>query len=470
MSAKILLIDPLATNRITFGFKLRKAHYRVTSVSCLDELHAEYGNLHWDLIILGAQDHIEIDRIKCDTMLQRLPIIAIYDTDIDFDRLALLKAGADDVMAKPVGEKTLLAKLRSLLRMTHSTKELELREDTNRVLGFNEAPSGFARRQKCVVISDTPRDQNPLESKLAAIKAMSFDWLTPEEFHDLGEALMKRDCFVLALSQATARQSINLILEMRANRETRHSAILVAAPSDSHQSTMDALDLGANDVLLDGYSSEEIEHRIHTQIRHKETNERLRQTVKAGLDAALSDPLTGLFNRRYAMTHLVHCVENARSKQADLAVILVDLDHFKIINDTYGHNTGDIVLTTVANRLKNAIRASDMIARIGGEEFMILLVDPPPSVAKTLADRLCRVISDTDLPDIHHPVTASLGLRSLVIDQEQDTPSNLLNDADRALYHAKANGRNQVIGYSSSLFSQHVSDNSDRQAQPNHLP
>ena len=146
MSAKILLIDPLATNRITFGFKLRKAHYRVTSVSCLDELHAEYGNLHWDLIILGAQDHIEIDRIKCDAMLQRLPIIAIYDADITFDRLALLKAGADDVMAKPVGEKTLLAKLRSLLRMTHSTKELELREDTNRVLGFNEAPSGFARR------------------------------------------------------------------------------------------------------------------------------------------------------------------------------------------------------------------------------------------------------------------------------------------------------------------------------------
>ncbi len=447
MSAKILLIDPLATNRITFGFKLRKAHYVVTSVACLDELHADYGNLHWDLILLGAQDSVEIDRIKADKSLNKLPIIAIYDQDIPFDRLALLKAGADEVLAKPIGEKVLLAKIRSLLRMTHSAKELRLREDTNRILGFHEAPSGYAARPKCVIISDTPRKQSFLAERLADIRNISFQWMTRNDFYALGDDVASGDCFILCLAEHTPRTSINLLLEMRSNIETRHCAILVAAIEDATHSAMDALDLGANDVLLTSFSAQEVEHRITAQIQHKKTNDRLRESVQAGLDAALNDPLTGLYNRRYAMTHLNHCVENARDGRSDLAVILVDLDHFKVINDTYGHTVGDTVLVNVAQRLKEAVRASDMIARIGGEEFMILLVDTPPAIAQTLADRLCRVIASTVLPDIAHPITASMGLRSFLPQAQDTSPQELFNQADTALYQAKSNGRNQVAAF-----------------------
>lgn len=447
MSAKILLIDPLATNRITLGFKLRKAHYTVTSVSCLDELHADYGNLHWDLILLGAQDSVEIDRIKADKTLNTLPIIAIYDQDIRFDRLALLKAGADEVLSKPIKEKVLLAKIRSLLRMTHAAKELRLREDTNRILGFNEAPSGFVARPKCVVISDTPRKQSILADQLADIRGITFQWMTRNDFHALGDEAACGDCFILCLSESNPRKSINLLLEMRSNMETRHCAILVAAVEDATNSAMDALDLGANDVLLTSFSPQEIDHRIHAQIRHKKTNDRLRESVQAGLDAALNDPLTGLYNRRYAMTHLAHCVDNARDSRSDLAVILVDLDHFKVINDTYGHTVGDTVLISVAQRLKEAVRASDMIARIGGEEFMILLVDTPPLIAQTLADRLCRVIADTALPDITHPITASMGLRSFGPHIQETSPQELFEQADTALYQAKSNGRNQVASF-----------------------
>lgn len=470
MSAKILLIDPLATNRITLGFKLRRAHYNVTSVSCVDELMQDFGDLHWDLVVTGAQDSMQVDQIRTDRRIGKLPLIAVYDQDIPFDRLTLLKAGADDVLCKPVSEKMLLAKIRSLLRMSHAAKELRLREDTNRILGFNEAPTGFEIRQKCIVISDIPETQNILGPKLSRIRNLTFQWMTRNEFHTTGAENIVTDCYILCVNTGSPRSSINQLLEMRTNLETRHSAILVAARADATQAAMDSLDLGANDVLLDSFSADEIEHRLRAQIRHKKTNDRLRASVQAGLDAALSDPLTGLYNRRYAMTHLSHCVDNALTLKSDLAVILVDLDHFKVINDTYGHNVGDQVLTSVATRLKGAVRASDMIARIGGEEFMIILVDTPPDIARTLADRLCDVIANTALPDITHPITASMGLRSLARNARAATPDDLFRQADSALYKAKSNGRNQVAAYDAPPPLPCDSANSDSAAQPKYLP
>jgi len=173
--------------------------------------------------------------------------------------------------------------------------------------------------------------------------------------------------------------------------------------------------------------------------------------VQDGLRMAVLDPLTGLHNRRYAMPHLAAIAERAAATAAPFAVMVVDIDRFKQVNDCWGHAAGDFVLVEVARRLTANLRASDLLARIGGEEFLIALPDSTLADARVVAERLCHVIEEHPiaLPDAGAVrVTVSIGLA--VSGQVPDggvTPEPvpaLLNRADRALLHAKSAGRNQV--------------------------
>ncbi|MFU8883513.1 MAG: GGDEF domain-containing protein, partial [Rhodobacterales bacterium] len=179
-----------------------------------------------------------------------------------------------------------------------------------------------------------------------------------------------------------------------------------------------------------------------------------------GLRAAVTDPLTGLYNRRYALPHLTRMTEQASRSGRRFAVMLADLDHFKAINDRFGHAAGDAVLVEVAHRLRSNLRAVDLVARIGGEEFLIALPDTDRTEARVAARRLCRIIAQDPfiLPGKGQStsMTVSIGVTmghsgqppERVIDPDCDIAADpvqqLLLQADKALYGAKACGRNQV--------------------------
>ena len=155
--------------------------------------------------------------------------------------------------------------------------------------------------------------------------------------------------------------------------------------------------MGANDILFDQYDRSEIIQRLSRQIDQTEIDKRLRATMRAGLDAAVKDPLTGLYNRRYAITHLRHQFEKALLNGNDLSIVMIDLDHFKRINDAFGHAVGDMVLCAVGDILKSALRASDLLVRLGGEEFVVILPDTHHKAAIQIAQRLCRLIENIHL-------------------------------------------------------------------------
>ena len=201
----------------------------------------------------------------------------------------------------------------------------------------------------------------------------------------------------------------------------------------------------------------ELALRIATLIRRKRMADDLRSTLRDGMRAAVTDPLTGLYNRRYALPHLARLADHAAQSGRRFAVMLADLDHFKGINDRFGHAAGDAVLVEVARRLRANLRAVDLIARIGGEEFLIALPDTNRTEARVAARRLCRIIGQDpfDLPGHTAPVplTVSIGvamghrpvqLQDAVDDPLRDTVQRLLDRADQALYGAKTCGRNQV--------------------------
>ena len=153
---------------------------------------------------------------------------------------------------------------------------------------------------------------------------------------------------------------------------------------------------------------------------------------------AVIDELTGLYNRRYFERHLAMVLNKAQEQDRDMAVMLLDIDYFKPVNDTYGHDAGDVVLKEFATRLQRNIRGVDLACRFGGEEFVVVMPDTDMRAAQGVADEEFKVGAAKPLN-----ITVSAGLA--LNDQESDTPESVIKRADIALYRAKRAGRNRVV-------------------------
>lgn len=311
MSGKILLIDPIATNRISLGSILRAAHYQIDAVASLNEVSSLLNDALFDAVIISLNKPLDLVKLKAMPALSTVPVIASQQQEGDAARLALLHAGASDILTAPVSRKVLLIRLRSLLRARNASAELRLREDTNRALGFHEAAPPFQSKSEAIVVCNDPKSCPGLLAKLQSMRNLSFSLRLDKQLFDPPQNQQGNSCFILCLTKNTTRQALNILVEMRAHSATRHAAVIVAAPRSCADAAMDALDLGANDVLFDSYGAEEISFRIAAQIEHKKTNDRLRATLQAGLNAAVTDSLTGLYNRRYAFTHLSHLFDKS---------------------------------------------------------------------------------------------------------------------------------------------------------------
>jgi two-component system cell cycle response regulator len=163
---------------------------------------------------------------------------------------------------------------------------------------------------------------------------------------------------------------------------------------------------------------------------------------------ALVDPLTGAFNRRYMDAHVPKLIARCRAVQKPLAILMVDLDHFKQVNDVHGHAAGDHVLKDIVNRITNALRPSDLVARLGGEEFIIVMPETDLIAAIHIAERLRKRIETTPVEgagDQPISVTVSIGAAVTLPESQEELPE-VLKRADAALYDAKKTGRNKVVG------------------------
>jgi two-component system cell cycle response regulator len=235
-----------------------------------------------------------------------------------------------------------------------------------------------------------------------------------------------------------------MLSELRSRERTRHADIIVVYDETDPTTAARALDAGANGVIEMGFSPDELIWHLDDHVRAKQKGDQLRATVEEGLKLAVTDPLTGLFNRRYAIAHAQRLVDEALPGRT-LGVVMADIDRFKSLNDEWGHTAGDAVLMELADRLRENVRGMDTVARVGGEEFLILLPDAQPDAVKTAASRLCAIIRETPFPlpgaRPEISVTISLGVALL---QPGEEIGSLIDRADKALYKAKSAGRDTV--------------------------
>ncbi len=462
MAGRVLIADDLATNRIVLKVKLSAASYDVIQATSSDELLQRARQDRPDLVIIdGAfQNDRAIDLcqdLKDNPETAAIPVLIVAADFSAADRLAALHAGAFDVLEKPFDSASLLARVRNILRVKSIEQELLLRRGTALELGFQEPAASFSRPAQVVVVEGASGGerggggdtswQDPFRQQAPChIHRISHENL----LETIGTDRLVPDVIVLPAQIEGDADGLFLLAELRSRHATRHAAIVVTNRRQIPDAGITALDMGASDVIDAGTPGSEVAFRLLRQLRRKLDADRLRDTLRDGLRLAMTDPLTGLFNRRYALPHLARVAENAASCGHPFAVMVLDLDRFKRINDTYGHAAGDRVLCEVAARLRSNVRSVDLIARIGGEEFLVVMPDTDLKSARIAAERLRRVTSDSPiaLGDGNDPivVTTSIGVSICGRDGDGSAPVEaMMARADQALLGAKSTGRNQVM-------------------------
>ncbi|WP_322893858.1 MULTISPECIES: diguanylate cyclase [unclassified Yoonia] len=455
MSGRILIVDNVATNRIVLRAKMLAAQFLVSTCATKAEATTLIKAHRPDLILVNLSDPDE-DRhgfcaaLRADAATCDIAIIAVGVADTAQARFAALAAGADDVLARPMHDGLLLARIRSLLRIRSATAELALRDGTSRALGFQERPVTFTTPARVTLIA---AQTAPVYCLMATLNR-GLD--QPVQRRDAAEVLRDStaahdtDLFIIPAADPLCDPStlFGLVSDLRSRVDTRLSSILIVVPRCAPDILALFLDLGADDVVSEDALPEEVILRARALVARKHLQDALRRNLRDGLQAAVTDPLTGLFNRRYVDHHLDRMREQSIAAGRALAVMMIDIDHFKAINDSYGHAAGDRVLVAMAQRLQTNLRAVDLVARIGGEEFLVALPRTTAAQAQGAANRLRHLVSETpfDLGEAHAPaqVTISVGVAlSDDAEPEQDT-GRMCDLADAALYRAKSAGRDRV--------------------------
>jgi two-component system cell cycle response regulator len=357
--------------------------------------------------------------------------------------VAGLDAGADDFLTKPVRDLPLFSRVRSLTRLKLTTDELRRRAETAvSLVSRDDIDAGvIPPATRLALFADGADEVRRLQKHLKGIATVE---VTDDAAEMLAAASAGQVDVILIDLAAKAGDPLRLVSQFRSNVTTRHLPVIGIVPAGDDVAAAKALELGANDYLQRPLDRNELVARIRTQLRRRRYDDCLRRSVEETIAMALSDPLTGLHNRRFLETHLAKAIERARATGIGFAILMADIDHFKRINDGWGHAAGDMVLKDFARRLSDCLRASDLACRFGGEEFAVLMIGADEGTAMAVADRIRRSVADQPFQIGGEPLTVTVSAGLAVFDAGRDDGGSLIDRADRALYEAKRSGRNRI--------------------------
>ncbi|MBL4733148.1 MAG: PleD family two-component system response regulator [Rhizobiaceae bacterium] len=454
MTARVLVVDDIPANVKLLEARLMAEYFQVITASNGYDAIELCERDQCDIVLLDVMmpemDGFEVcSRLKSNPKTMHIPIVMVTALDQPSDRVRGLECGADDFLTKPVNDLALTTRVKSLVRLKLVTDELRMRAASGETMDIDpltsaEQINNSSIRGKIVMIDDR------VSSYERMVKYLSREH-DVEVITDPQEALFRvaeNNYDVVMVSMTLdGFDSLRLCSQLRSLERTRSLPILVVANDDQESQISRALEMGVNDYISRPLDKNELLARIRTQIRRKRYNDCLKDSVQNTIEMAVTDGLTGLHNRRYLDSHLATLFEKARVKKSPLSTIMCDIDHFKKVNDTYGHDVGDEVIREFAERLKKCVRSVDLASRYGGEEFVVVMPDTDVALASIVAERIRASIAD-------HPfivekgakqltVTISIGVSSIEPDDED--PQKLLKRADIGLYAAKKNGRNQVM-------------------------
>jgi two-component system cell cycle response regulator len=453
VTARVLVVDDVSANVKLLEARLSAEYFDVVTAMNGFEALAICERAECDIVLLDVMmpdlDGFEVcRRIKQNPATHFIPVVMVTALDQPSDRVRGLEAGADDFLTKPVSDVALIARVRSLARLKMVTDELRMRAVTSKEIGIQnpsvEAVSDTGRNGRVLVVDDRPASYERLVTMLTAEHAVDVEPDPNEALFHAAEG--EYDLMIVSLALANF-DALRLCSQVRSLERTRNLPMLAISEADNNTRLVRGLEIGVNDYLLRPVDRNELLARVRTQIRKKRFSERLRDNAQKSIELAITDALTSLYNRRYMESHLSTLIDQAIGRGKPLSVLIVDIDYFKAINDTHGHDAGDDVLREFALRIRKSIRGIDLACRYGGEEFVVVMPETDLTVATMVAERLRRRIA-TEAFKIEQgqktvDVTISIGIAAL--NDAKDNAATVLKRADQALYRAKREGRNRVV-------------------------
>ena len=454
MTARILVVDDVPTNVKLLEARLMAEYFQVLTATNGEDALALCESGQCDMVLLDimmpGMDGFEVcRRLKSNPETMHLPVVMVTALDQPEDRIRGLEAGADDFLTKPVNDLALVTRVKSLVRLKMLTDDLRLRAANGDELAMNysnvmEDVEKPRERTNIIVVDDRAASYEKMVATLSVANNVEVETNPNDALFRIVEG--QYDLAIISLSMNNF-DSLRLCSHLRSLERTRLLPLIVISTSGQEEVVSRAMEIGVYDYIKRPVDTQELLARVKTQLCRKRYNDCLRASVQQTIEMAVKDPLTNLHNRRYFEMHFASLFEKSVASNKPITAMMCDIDKFKAVNDTHGHDVGDAVIAEVANRIRKNVRNVDIACRYGGEEFVVIMPDTDIAYAHVVAERIRREVEE-------HPVIAGNGSKQIYttismglscIEPLLDTPQDLMKRADTALYAAKRAGRNQVV-------------------------
>ncbi|OEY86577.1 PleD family two-component system response regulator [Wolbachia pipientis] len=453
MTARILVVDDVLSNVKLLKAKLTAEYYTVITAYDGQEAIDLAMEQQPDIILLdvmmprlnGFQVCSELKNNPLTTHIPIVMVTALHDTE---SRVQGINAGADDFLTKPIKETALYARIKSLTRLKFVIDELRLRNKTNAEMRgiIDRSVIEYSRETfdgRIIVVDEDRLQAQQIYKILSKQCFRSVEVLNnPNEISNIDD-----NCDLIILNtQFSEIDGLRLCSQLRGKLETRYTPILILSDESQSESVLiKALEMGVNDYLVTPLDENELIARVNSQVKRKRYQDALRMNLFNNAEMSIRDPLTGCYNKRYFYKHLQNIVEDAVVKEKHLSMMMLDVDYFKMINDNFGHTTGDELLKQIQKRISENIRITDLLARFGGEEFVIAMPDTNIQRAYIVAERMRNMIAQPFILS-HNTVniTVSIGI-ALIQESDLENVNLFVERADKCLYKAKDGGRNRIV-------------------------
>ena len=451
MTANILVVDDIDQNIRLMEAKLLSEYYTVYTATSGYQALEVLKQHKIDVILLDCMmpemDGFETCKlIKANPDTTHIPVVIVTALSDMEDRVHGLEVGADEFLTKPVDDKSLFARIKSLVRIKYIIDELKLRNDTNIELGVRTVDlyQDFSRSNIILINDDIVEARhitNVLNQFTNNIRVVS----DGNMIHTLLADGFRPDATIISC-QLDGQDPLRLLASLRADENVGYSSIMMLAEEDKVDMVYKALDMGASDYLMVPIEQSELIARIKTQLRKKYYQDALRKDLAQEMNLAIKDELSGLYNRRYFDKHLLRIATKAEKEGRNLYLMMIDVDYFKDVNDSYGHAAGDQLIKDVSNLISMNMRAEDTIARYGGEEFVVIIYDILELEVIKIAERLKHAVEEYafKVPGSSEVITKTISI-GLTRYHVGEIISEFLSRSDKALYKAKHGGRNKVV-------------------------
>lgn len=450
MSGRILVVDDILANRRLMKAKLEAKYYTVllaeNGPEALRVAAEETPQIILLDVMMPGMDGYEVcERLKQDEKTKHIPIVMLTALSDAEDRVRGLQAGADDFLSKPVDDFALMARLEALSRYNMVAQELRAREATGlpKSAFTDDENRELAQPANVLVIDSTETAAQKIANHLISAGHNVLTWQDSQRQANM--SMLGVDVVIISLS-GQSHDGLKLCAHLKAMDFGSDMSIIVSFESYDREKASEALGIGAGDIIPSPINPQELLARVNTQLRRARFIKILRRRVDRGLELSVIDQLTGLYNRRYMLDQLGQWAQRASCGGEPVSVVSFDIDHFKRINDEYGHEAGDHVLKQIADRIRQNVRPKDVVCRPGGEEFLVIMPETVGELALRGAERIRAAIAgerfQLERSNTRLTITVSAGIATSLM--RGDNIEDILHRADQSLYRAKQLGRNRT--------------------------